>query len=351
MNDDVASTIRERIARAGPLDFATFMELALYGPGGYYQRPPVGVQGDFVTSPHVHPAFGMFVARALEPLRAAIGGDVFRIVEVGAGDGTLARQLRAAMPDASYTAVEVSEGARASLTDIDGLRVASALEPPADVVLAHELLDNLAFRLVRGDREILVDVEGDTFVERDAPLDDDLRASLDRPADGELVVPTRALAFVDRIADVLERGYALLIDYGDEGIGGPVHGYRAHEPISDVLARPGTTDITSPVDFGWIARRAREHRLQAFPLRRQTEVLAALGFAAWIRDELATQHEQLADGRGIEAVRTWSGRSRATMLVDPSGLGRMRWLLLATHGLAAPPWLNGDQERKSPTTD
>src|SRR4029079_2687223 len=60
--------------------------------------------------------------------------------------------------------------------------------------------------------------------------------------------------------------------------------------------------------------------------------------------ELATQQEQLAAGLGLEAVRTWSARSRATMLVDPASLGAMRWLLLATDDLSAPPWLNDGQQ-------
>jgi SAM-dependent MidA family methyltransferase len=350
VTDDVAAAIRDRIRRDGPIDLATFMELALYAPGGYYELPPIGPDGDFVTSPHVHPAFGMFVARALAPMRAAIGGDVFRIAEVGAGDGTLARQILGSMPDASYTAVEVSPGARAALARIDGLRVTSELESPVDVVLAHELLDNLPFRLVRDGQEVRVDVDGEGFVGRSAPLDAELRGYLD-DADGELVVPTRALAFVDRIAAALERGYALLVDYGDEGLGGPVHGYRVHQPIDDVLARPGTTDITAAVDFALISRRAREHGLQAFPLRRQTEVLFALGFEEWLRDARSVQREQLATGQGLEAVRTWSARSRATMLVDPSGLGRMRWLVLATEGLPAPPWLNADQGTKERPAD
>jgi hypothetical protein len=40
----------------------------------------------------------------------------------------------------------------------------------------------------------------------------------------------------------------------------------------------------------------------------------------------------------------WSGRHRASLLVDPSALGRHRWLLLATPGLPAPGWL-GPSER------
>ena len=351
MTEDVEAAIRERIDREGPITFATFMELALYGPGGYYGLPPIGADGDFVTSPHVHPAFGMFVARALEPLRSALHRDDLRLLEIGAGDGALARQVLDAMPDISYTAVEASPGARASLARIGGLRVAAEPRSPADVVLAHELLDNLPFRVVRAGQELVIDVDHGSFVERTTPLDEDLRALVGARTDGDVVVPTGALSMIDRIAEVLERGYALLIDYGDEGLAGPVHGYRAQRPIEDVLAEPGTTDITAAVDFAWIARRARDRGLHAFPLRRQTEVLFALGFEEWLRDGLVTQREQLDAGRGLEAVRTWSARSRATMLVDPSGLGRMRWLLLATGGLAPPPWLNADQGATDPPTD
>jgi SAM-dependent MidA family methyltransferase len=351
VTEDVAAVIRERIARDGPIRFDAFMELALYGPGGYYQVPPIGSHGDFVTSPHVHPAFGAFVARALAPMRTALGTDVLRVTEVGAGDGTLARQILAAMPDARYTAVEVSEGARGSLTRIDGLRVARRLEPPVDVVLAHELLDNIPFRLVRDGREVRIGVDGGAFVERSAPLDDELRALLGVPPEGDVVVPVGALAFVDRIGAVLERGYAVLIDYGEEGSGGPVHGYRAHRPIDDILAHPGASDITAAVDFGLIAARARDRGLQAFPVRRQTDVLLALGLEGWLRDELDTQRDQLAGGRGLDAVRTWSGRSRATMLADPSGLGRTSWLVLATPGLPEPTWLQGPERRDDRSID
>ena len=339
MRDDAAEAIREQIRRDGPITFATFMQLALYGPGGYYEAPPVGPAGDFVTSPHIHPAFGMFVARALEPLRDALGSRPLRVTEIGAGDGTLARQIIDAMPDVSYTGVDVSSEAREALK-VEGVRVASAIERPVDVVIAHELLDNLPFRLVRGGEEVLVDIDGEGFVERTAPLDAELRDLLNGREGDEIVVPIGALDVIERIAATLDRGYALLIDYGDEGGGGPVHGYRAHEPIADVLARPGSVDITAGVDFGRIARHATTHRLTAFPLAHQSDVLRALGFEAWLRDELGQQQQQLAAGQGLEAVRTWSGRSRATMLVDPSALGRMRWLVLATDGLPAPAWLN-----------
>jgi SAM-dependent MidA family methyltransferase len=127
-----------------------------------------------------------------------------------------------------------------------------------------------------------------------------------------------------------------------------VHGYARHQPIEDVLATPGAVDVTAGVDFGWISQHARARGLQAFPLVDQYDVLLALGFESWLRHERATQQEQLARGAGIDAVRTWSMRSRATMLVDPAVLGRMRWLLIATQDLPAPPWLDSVADR---TTD
>jgi hypothetical protein len=64
-----------------------------------------------------------------------------------------------------------------------------------------------------------------------------------------------------------------------------------------------------------------------------------LGFDRWIREELGRQAKHLDERRGLDAVRTWSGRSRATLLVDPAALGRLRWLLLGTPGLPPPSWM------------
>jgi SAM-dependent MidA family methyltransferase len=344
-----ADAIRERIRTEGPIAFDAFMEFALYGPGGFYERPPVGADRDFVTSPHVHPAFGRFVAHAIEPLREVIAPDgALRLTEVGAGDGTLARQLLDALPAVRYTAVEVSPGAREALGAIAGIEVVSELRRPVDVVLAHELLDNLPFRLVRDGVEVVIDTDRDGFVERTRPLDEELgEAIADRATEGDVVVPTGALSFVDRIAATLERGYALLIDYGGDA-SGPLHGYARQQPIENVLQAPGAVDVTAGIDFERVAGRARARGLQAFPLTRQSDVLLALGFESWLRDELATQHDQLARGAGLDAVRTWSMRSRATMLVDPGSLGRMRWLLLATEALPPPAWVTSAPDR---TTD
>ena len=91
---DVAETIRAEIRRDGPIGFDRYMELALYGPGGYYEQPPVGAEGDFVTSPHVHPVFGQLLGSAVAELWDLLERpDPLLVDDHGAGDGTLARQL------------------------------------------------------------------------------------------------------------------------------------------------------------------------------------------------------------------------------------------------------------------
>lgn len=339
MSEEAVDAIRRAIRDHGPITFAECMELALYGPGGYYADPPVGPAGDFMTSPHVHPVFGAMLGDAARELFETLDRpSPLRIAEVGAGDGTLAAQLLGSLADVDldYVAIDVAPGARSALATIHGVRVAAELTGLPHIVIGNELLDNLPFRRLRGDREISVGLEGERLVEIETPWDGE-PASLA----GETVVPVGAFAFVDRLASALEHGYALLIDYGAVGSsGGDVHGYRDHRIVDDVLADPGSSDITAGVDFALIARRAEDRGLVAFPSITQHEALLGLGFEAWLQEELERQTALLDTGDGLEAVRTWSGRSRATLLVDPSALGRLRWLLLASPGLPSPPWLD-----------
>ena len=322
------------------------MSLALSGPGGFFERPPIGPDGHFVTSPHVHPVFAELLARAIVDLHDRLGAPKpLRLSEAGAGDGTLARQLIELLADVevAYTAIDPSPGARAALGAVEGIEVAGSLEGSPQLILANELLDNLPFRRLRGTpsgtKEILVALEGDRFVEHlgDPPPGDALPL-----ADGaEAVLPDGATAFIDEVgARLAHPGYALLIDYGGVGEpGGPPHGYRDHRPVDDSSTDPGETDITSGLDFDLLSRHAEEQGLIAFPSVTQRHALTALGFDHWVHEQLRWQAELLNRREGLDAVRTWSGRSRASLLIDPSALGRLRWLLLATPGLHAPAWM------------
>jgi NADH dehydrogenase [ubiquinone] 1 alpha subcomplex assembly factor 7 len=295
--------------------------------------------------------FGQLLAAGLLELWDGLGRpEPFRLTEVGAGDGTLACQLLQALADVplTYTAVERSPAARVALDHISDVVVGDQLPGGSHVVLAHELLDNLPFRRLRltetGPREIRVGLDGERFVEvLTSELNEEMvitAAKLEEVGE-ETVLPVGSFGFIDAVAAEFSggSGYALMIDYGADGhTGGPVHGYAEHRLVEDVLADPGGSDITSGVDFTELAARAWERGLTAKGSVTQRRALAALGFERWTREELERQAALLDEHHGVEAVRTWSGRQAASFLVDPAGLGRTRWMLLATAGRPMPIW-------------
>lgn len=341
MSDQPRRAIADAIRKRGPISFAEFMELALYGEGGFYEGSPVGPGEDaaFITSPHVHPIFGRLLSAGIRELWDLLGRpDPFLISEVGAGDGSLARQLKESLVAVPirYTAIDRSAAAREALARLNVVEVDERLGGEPHLVLGHELLDNLPFRRFRGGRELLVGLEGDRFVEVLTESEEEWE-----DAEGEeTLLLEGAFAFLDELASRLTHGYALLIDYGGSGgPGGPAHGYRAQRVVEDLLADPGRSDITAGVDFDRITHRVEELGLTVLGNVSQHDALMALGFESWTREELERQAELLDERQGLEAVRTWSGRSRATLLADPAALGRLRWLLLASRGLPAPSWL------------
>jgi SAM-dependent MidA family methyltransferase len=348
VSEEVAARLREAIAAHGPISFAEFMEIALYSPGGFYDRPPVGERGHFVTSPHVHDVFGTLLAGALRSFWDGIGRPApFPIVELGAGDGTLARRLLSELEPIplDYTAIERSAGARQRLGELP-VRVATSLElldrRVVGCILANELLDNLPFEWVRRTEESLVQVfvgvSGDRFVAIERPWPDELdELAPDLQVGQEAVVSIEAHRTVERVAGSLARGYALFIDYG-EGHTAQVHGYRDHRVIADVLAEPGSADITAGVDLESLARHAERYGMRSLGPFSQRSALIALGIADWFERQRVEQAKLLDERAGLEAIRTYGGRSRASLLVDPSGLGRLRWLLLATAECEWPAW-------------
>lgn len=352
MRAPVIDIIRRAVEDHGPISFAEFMELALYGPGGFYEEPPVGERGHFVTSPHVHAVFGSLLASGLSAMWERLGRpDPFDVVDIGAGDGTLAAQLLEGFHElpVRYTAVERSAGSRERLARLPVGVVAALEEVEQDLtgcVVANELLDNLPFhrvrRTARGLVEVRVAVEGERLAEVEAGCPPELeQATPDLRPGQEAAVSLEALELVRRIAGLLSRGYVLLIDYGDASgrPAGPVHGYRGHQVVAEVLAEPGSTDITAGVDFRAVSAEAARLGLTVLGPVDQRTALTALGYLRWSEQERARQADLLRGGEGSEAARTWAARSRASLLVDPAGLGRLQWLALATPGLPWPAWL------------
>ena len=341
MSEQASAAVRDAIRARGPIPFSEFMELALYGPGGFYEEPPVGEGGHFVTSPHVHPVFGKLLAGVIAQAWRHLGMPApFHVVELGAGDGTLAAQLLAELAEVpvEYIAVERSPGARRRLHELP-IRVEASLEVlPVGItgfVFANELLDNLPFERVRRTKrglvQIAVDVRGDSFVEVEVPADREIAVLAPPAFEGEVPVSEAALSLVDRVARVLRRGFALFVDYGS-ATGGEAHGYRAQRVLRDLLTDPGSADITAGVAFDPLVERATEWGLDVLGPISQRSALAMLGIDDWLEGERLKQVSNLETRDGRAAVRAYDSRQRAAQLIDPKGLGALRWLWLATPG-------------------
>ena len=242
----LAAALCEEIARRGPIPFRDSMARALYDPAhGYYGsgRAKVGRSGDFFTNVSVGPLFGRLLARQFAEIWSRLGEPPeFAIVEQGAHHGdfaadvltTLREVAPACLAATTYWIVEPLAALRAAqqarLTacpdDSDRVRwVESLSELPrfAGVHFSNELPDAFpVHRVVRraaGWRERAVNFDGERFVFVDAPLSDAaLAPALARlpevPEGYETEVNLAAPAWIAEVADRLERGFLLAIDYG-----------------------------------------------------------------------------------------------------------------------------------------
>jgi SAM-dependent MidA family methyltransferase len=282
----VAAHLRALIHDAGGwISFAQFMEAALYAPGlGYYAAGAMkfGAAGDFVTAPGMTPLFGRTLAHAIAPVLAETDGEV---LELGAGSGRLAVDVLGelarldALP-ARYCILDVSADLRArqqdtltrELPQLAG-RVHWLDALPAHfsgVILGNEVLDALPVALVHwtedGPLSRGVIVEGDAFAWQDRPIDDpQLRAR----ADALNLVPgylseinLAADALIASLAQVMDRGLLLMIDYGfgaaeyyhPQRHMGTLRVHYRHHALDDPFYLPGLCDLTAHVDFSSVAR-------------------------------------------------------------------------------------------------
>lgn len=354
--DRIATEIR----RHGPVPFDRVMEIALYDAEcGFYERGGVaGRRGDFLTSPEVGPLFGAVVARAIDAWWRELGEpDPFVVVEVGAGPGTLAIAVRAARPACAralrYVLVERSAAQRArhgehlelstpamiragcgpqfvSLGELPG-------EPFTGVVLANELLDNMAFRLLRRRRDGWMAVHAGLDIHERGLVAEELPAS---SADAELAgrlapgvgpgsaVPIQheAVEWIRRAVGAVQRGRVVVIDYASTTAAMAERGeewlrtYRAHDRGGAPLEDLGEQDITTEVATDQLAR-VRVPDLD----RSQAEFLAAHGIEELVDAGRAVWKERAHLG-DLEALRARSRVTEADALTDDAGLGAFRVL-------------------------
>src|SRR6267378_1411693 len=101
------------------ITFRDYMERALYGPAGYYSSGTAksGKNGDYFTAPDVGAAFGQLLSEIFLGWREKLDIPDFSLIEVGAGEGRLAKDILQCHPF-RYIAVERSPVRRSFLEPI-----------------------------------------------------------------------------------------------------------------------------------------------------------------------------------------------------------------------------------------
>ena len=346
--------IAAEIADSGPIPFDRFMQRALYDPeDGYYAsgKCAIGKRGDYFTNVSIGPIYGEVLAGQFVEMWQALGRPAgFTLVEQGAGDGQLARdilQALASTPLAGVPLIVIEPSAalrdlqagRLAGHDVSWVADASSLPELSGVHYSNELFDAFPVHLVRS--------TGEGWAELHVGHADGAFAWREMPATGELAslvanFPVRPKGFTTEVclahrpllralAGKIARGFLLAVDYGmsresllaAHRTEGTLSCYRGHRRDSDPLEAPGDKDITAHVNFSLLAE-------------------DAVG-AGWEFENLADQHHFLVgaatglllsmDGRPPDPASRKKLRSLQTLL-HPEGMGRRFQAILFSRGIS-----------------
>ena len=349
--------ISDRIAtQNGAITFAEFMNLALYHPQyGYYTTKAVdiGAQGDFFTSPHLGKDFGELLAVQFAQMWEILDKPAaFTLVEMGAGQGILAvdiikylyKHYREVFEALQYIIVEVSPGLKQQQQQLlqgvaNKVKWCSLEEIPNNsitgCIFSNELVDAMPvnlFSLQDGQLgEIYVTTsEDNTFIEIcNAPSTPKLTQYFDLvgidlaslASNYRSEINLAALDWLSKVAQKLQQGYLLTIDYGYAAARyynpmrsqGTLQCYYRHQYHNNPYINIGQQDITAHVDFTALELWGDRCGLQKVGFTQQGLFLMALALGeriAAISTDYANNLEQLLQRR--ETLH---------QLINPQGLG------------------------------
>lgn len=353
--------IEEEIRRVGPIPFSRYMQMCLYDPElGYYaaHAGQFGKAGDFYTSSDVHAVFGRLLARQFDEMWRALGSPpALQVVELGPGRGLFAQDVldwsEKKFPQffrgLRYVLVEASPALRQRLSQTLARRMAEgraeifpsqeqlpARLPCPAIIFANEFFDALPVEVVSQRGELRVGCEQDRFVECFAAPSSAVLEYLDRysvhPEAGERVeAAPAAQQYMRDIADRLDRGFVIVIDYGyvcEEQLAGRHRGsvtaFRRHAISASPYEAPGEQDITAHVNFTALQAAGQETGLQPLALLTQAQFLMGIGEA-----------NQFADA--FEEARLPQERTKVALqlkhLVTPAGMGESFHVLVMSKGI------------------
>ena len=295
--------IRQIIEENGHISVEKYMKLCLYDPThGYYScKQPIGLMGDFTTSPEISQLFGELVGLWLAQVWLAQGSKKpFALVELGPGKGTLMSDILRAtsnvpnfLQSASIFLVETSthlrrvQKNRLKDFEITWLESVELLPPIPLMIIGNEFLDALPtkqFCKVNGawqERCVKLNKSGNfTFCYTPSSRDHELQLTHgDVPNRKIIEISDQATGIISKLSSKLlsNGGVAIFIDYGHFGaVGDTLQSVRNHK-FSDPLRNLGKSDLTTLVNFKAISETAVSRGLRATKPLSQGAFLKGLG--------------------------------------------------------------------------
>lgn len=354
VSQELQALINAEIGRCdGWISFARFMELALYAPGlGYYSAGSrkLGAAGDFVTAPELSPLFGRTLALQLAELLAQ---DIPDIIELGAGSGALAAALLEELAALGqlpqrYRILEVSADLRERQQAHLQSRIPQHLsriewldhlpEHINAVVIGNEVLDALPVNRVRADHNDITEIgviTTDTGYARSTrPAAGALAtaaAQLQLPDDYETEISLTVPALVADLAQRLDHGVLLFIDYGfpareffhPQRNRGTLMCHYRHHAHDDPFLWPGLQDITAHVDFSAVTKAGGDLDLLGYV--NQAQFLINCGITALLSEIPAS-----------DVVRYAPLAAQAQQLLSPAEMGELFKVIALGRGVKLP---------------
>ena len=361
--------ILSQIDRRGPIPFSQFMEWCLYHPKyGYYQSKTtsIGKEGDYYTSPCVHPLFGGLIAKQLSQMSEQTRGSTFDVLEIGGGRGFLCEDVLQWTKKNSpafhqrlrYHLIETApfflKDQRKRLGEYEREGKIFWVEPEVfkegkirieGCVLSNELVDAFPVHLVifdHGDlKEVYVKNDHGQLKEQWGRLSDpgivpyfqSMEVALQEGQRAE--VNLKALDWMEKVSRCLKKGFVLTIDYGyfSKELYAPYRKegtllcYYRHQTSENPYERLGEQDITSHVNFASLIRKGEEVGLRFTGLVPQYQFLIALGLL----------QEMEFRGRDMSEMDALQFRLSLKHLIEPEiGMGEVFKVLIQHKGMDQP---------------
>ncbi len=366
--------IERIVSSGGSISFYKYMDLVLNDTeNGFYStgKLNIGKDGDFCTSPSLGNDFARLLAVQvvdwiLDLEKSGIESELFSLVEIGPGEGTLSRdlvvaiaeiapaligkielilvELNAGMRKRQEKVVNILEGINCRWSNIEEL----ISRPVTGVVIANEVLDAFPVeRLVFSENKVfrqgvtLRKINDEYFLEfvNLRPTSEIIKFLKESNSLLNIEFPPRDICdkwvtewhcdlpvWFGSLSKILRNGSLLVVDYAMESKryynarrkDGTLISYRNQEANLNVLKYAGLCDLTAHLCIESTINYALTNGWKFMGETRQGQALLALGLSSFLYS--------LQNSSSNDLSAALNRRESLLRLVDPMGLGEFRWL-------------------------